>query len=126
MEFLIVAIAVVIIFICNNIIRPKEILGQVKPWVRSLMEKDYEFLLRVKYKDNDLDINALFSRRIRDGILVTFILFFILAITGYLNYLFAIFAFVAGFLTFKSSYMKLKSYYKTRMHHMDSRLPYYL
>ena len=66
MEFLIVAVAVVLIFIVNNIISPKSILGQVSPWVRSLMEKDYEFLLRVKYKDKDLDINVLFSRRIRE------------------------------------------------------------
>ena len=126
MEFAIVAIAVILIFVCNNIINPKSILGQVKPWVRSLMEKDYEFLLRVKYKDKDLDINALFSRRIRDGILITAFIIFLLAITGYLNYMFVIFAFVAGFLVFKSSYTKLKGYYKARIHYMDSMLPYYL
>ena len=42
------------------------------------MEKDYEFLLRVKYKDADLDVEALFSRRIRDGILITAVLIFVL------------------------------------------------
>ena len=126
MEFIIVAIAVVIIFLYNQILQPKSIINQVSPWVRKLMEKDYEFLLRIKYKDADLDVNALFSRRIRDGILITLVLIFILAITGYLNYMFGLFCFVAGFMVFKSGYTKLKNYYKARLHYMDSMLPYYL
>ena len=93
MEFLIVGIAVVFIFLYNKIIEPKSIIGQVNPFLKKLMEKDYEFLLRVRYKDADLDINALFSRRIRDGILITAVLIFMLVVTGYLNYLFALLCF---------------------------------
>ena len=126
MVYVIVAIAVILIFIYNSIIDTKSILGQVNPFLKKFMEKDYEFLLRVKYKDKDLDVNALFSRRIRDGVLITMVFLFMLAITGYLSYLYAILAFVAGFVTFKSGYTKLKSYYKARLHHMDSMLPYYL
>lgn len=126
MEFVIVAIAVIIIFLYNKIIDTKSFLGEVNPFLRKFMEKDYEFLLRVKYKDKDLDVNVLFSRRIRDGILVAAVLIFILAITGYLNYLWAIFALLGGFVVFKSGYTKLKSYYKARLHYMDSMLPYYL
>ena len=126
MEFIIVVIAVILIFVVNRIVNPKSILGQVNPFLQKLMEKDYEFLLRVKYKDADLDVNALFSRRIRDGILITAGLIFVLAITGYLNYMFILLAFVAGFVTFKSGYTRLKSYYKARLHYMDSMLPYYL
>lgn len=126
MEFVIVAIAVIIIFLYNKIIDTKSFLGEVNPFLRKFMEKDYEFLLRVKYKDKDLDVNALFSRRIRDGILVAAVLIFILAITGYLNYMWAIFALLGGFVVFKSGYTKLKSYYKARLHYMDSMLPYYL
>ena len=126
MEFIIVAIAVIIIFLYNKIIEPKVIIGQVNPVLKKLMEKDYEFLLRVKYKDANIDPGALFSRRIRDGILITAVLIFIVAITGYLNYMFLIFCFIAGFMVFKSGYSKLKSYYKARLHYMDSMLPYYL
>ena len=126
MEFIIVAIAVIIIFLYNKIIEPKTILNQVDPILKKLMEKDYEFLLRVRYKDADIDVNALFSRRIRDGILITIVLIFMLAITGYLNYMFVLFCFVAGFMVFKSGYTKLKSYYKARLNYMDSMLPYYL
>lgn len=126
MEFVIVAIAVVLIFAYNQIIDAKSFLGEVNPFLRKFMEKDYEFLLRVKYKDKDLDVNALFSRRIRDGVLITAVIIFFLAITGYLNYMYVIFAFVGGFVVFKSGYTKLKTYYKARLHYMDSMLPYYL
>ncbi len=126
MIYLIVAVAILIIFIYNKIIDTKSFLGEVSPWVRRLMESDYEFLLRVRYKDADLDINVLFQRRIRDGIMITALILFGLAMTGYLNYMFIIFAFIAGFIVFKSSYFKLKNYYKARLHNMDSMLPYYL
>ena len=126
MMYLIVAVAIILIFWRNNIIDTKSILGQVNPILKKFMEKDYEFLLRVKYKSKDIDVNALFSRRIRDGILITAVVIFMLAITGYLTYMYAMFAFVAGFMTFKSGYTNLKSYYKARLHHMDAMLPYYL
>ena len=124
--YIIVTIAVIGIFIANKVISTKSLLGQVDPLVKRLMEKDYEFLLRVKYKDADLDINALFYRRIRDGILITIVLIFLLAILGYLNYMWIFGAFIGGFLVFKSGYTRLKSYYKARLHYMDSMLPYYL
>ena len=126
MEFVIVSIAVILIFMCNNLVSPKSILNQVNPLLQKLMEKDYEFLLRIKYKDADLDVGALFSRRIRDGILITAVVIFMLAITGYLNYMFLLISFVVGFVVFKSGYTNLKSYYKARLHYMDSMLPYYL
>ena len=85
--YIIVVMAVIAIFIVNKVVNPKSILGQIDPWVKKLMEKDYEFLLRVKYKSDDLDINALFMRRIRDGILASAVAIFMLAMLGYLNYL---------------------------------------
>ena len=125
--YIVVIIAVVLIFVVNNIVKPKLIMGQVNPLLKKLMEKDYEFLLRIKYNGaDDLDVDALFMRRIRDGILVTVVVIFMLAITGYLSYLYLILAFVAGFVTFKSGYTRLKSFYKARLHYMDSMLPYYL
>lgn len=126
MEFIIVIIAVILIFVYNQIVDVKSFIKDVNPFLRRFMEKDYEFLLRVKYADADLDVNALFSRRIRDGILVTIVFIFALAITGFINYMYIIFALVAGFVTFKSGYTRLKSYYKSRLNYMDSMLPYYL
>ncbi len=126
MEFLIVTILIIIIVIVNNIVDTRRFFEQVNPFLQKFMEKDYEFLLRVKYKDKDLDVNALFSRRIRDGIITAAVLIFLLAVTGYLNYMWAFGACIGGFLVFKSGYTKLKTFYKARLHTMDSMLPYYL
>ena len=124
--YIIVTICVIGVFIVNNIITPKSILGQVNPILKRFMEKDYEFLLRVKYKEDDIDVNALFMRRIRDGIIVAAFLIFVLAMLGYLNYLWGLGACLGGFVIFKSGYTRLKGYYNARLHYMDSMLPYYL
>ena len=124
--YIFVTILVIFIFCYNKIFDTKRFFNDVNPFLKRLMEKDYEFLLHMKYKDADLDVNALFSRRIRDGILVFVVILFLLAITNYMNYLYALLALVAGFVTYKSGYTKLKSYYKARLNYMDSMLPYYL
>ena len=126
MELVIVAVIIIFIALYNQIIDTKGFIEDVKPLVRKLMESDYEFLLRVKYRDKDLDINTLFYNRIRDAIITTAVAIFVLAMTGYLSYMFAMGACILGFLTFKSQYSSLKSYYKARLHYMDSMLPYYL
>ena len=126
--YIIVTVAVLLIFISNKVIDTKNIINSTKPWVKKLMEKDYEFLLRVKYKGaNDLDVNVLFQRRIRNGLILGAVIIFVLAITGYLNYLFGLIGLIgAFFLGFKSDYTKLKAYYKNRLHYIESMLPYYL
>lgn len=127
MYFAIVAIIILFVFCYNQTVDVKYFVNQASPLLKKLMEPDYEFLLHVKYPTaDDLDVDALFGRRIRDGVLVTAIAIFILAITGYLSYVFAIVAVVLGVVTFKSSYTTLKNYYKARLHYMDSMLPYYL
>ena len=126
MELVIVAVIIVFIAFYNQILDTKRFMRDIKPLFKKLMEKDYEFLLRVKYKDKEIDINKLFSNRIRDGILVAAVAIFVLAITGYLTYLYAILACVLGLFAFKSQYNSLKGYYKARLHYMDSMLPYYL
>ena len=126
MELVIVAVIVIFIALFNQIIDTKSFISDVKPLVRQLMEKDYEFLLRVKYKDKNLDINKLFSNRIRDGVLTIALGIFVLAITNNLSYMFAIGACILGYVVYKSNYSSLKSYYKARLHYMDSMLPYYL
>lgn len=126
MELVIVAVIVVFLAVYNQIIDTKKFIVDVKPFIRNLMEKDYEFLLRIKYKAKDLDINTLFANRIRDGILTTALAIFVLAISKNLSYMFVMGAFILGFIIFKSQYTSLKSYYKARLHYMDSMLPYYL
>ena len=126
MELVIVAVIVIFIALYNQIIDTKSFIGDIKPLVRKLMESDYEFLLRVRYRDKQLDINKLFYNRIRDGVLTIALTIFVLALSKNLTYMFAMFAFILGFVVFKSQYNTLKNYYKARLHYMDSMLPYYL
>lgn len=126
MELVIVAIIIIFIAAYNKIIDTKSFISDINPTLQKMMEKDYEFLLRVKYKDADLDINKLFSNRIRDGILITAVGIFMLAILNYLSYMYVLFVCILGFVVFKSQYTNLKSYYKARLHTMNSMLPYYL
>ena len=126
MIFILIAIIVVFLFSYNQIIDTKSFIKEINPTLKKLMESDYVFLLRVKYKDKDIDVNKMFSNRIRDGILVTAVLLFMLAIIGYFTYMYVLIAFIVGFVAFKSQYTNLKAYYKARLHYMDSMLPYYL
>ena len=126
MIYVIVAVAVVLIFLSNKLLDTKSFLNDVKPLYKRMMEKDYEFLLHVRYQANDLDVNKLFELRLRDGALTIILGLFMLYITGYLSYLFAMGVFVLGFIMFKSRYSTLKTYYKNRLHNMDTMLPYYL
>ena len=70
MEFLFVAIIIIFIFVYNKLIDTDKFINEVYPMFKKLMEKDYEFLLRVKYGEKDIDVNDRFGKRIRDGILV--------------------------------------------------------
>lgn len=126
MEFFIVVIAVILIFVYNKIIDTKEFIVRVNPFLKKLMEKDYEFLLRIKYPNQNLDINKLFEARIRNGIITILVGIFFLLITGFFNYMYVLFVLILGFIVFKSGYTNLKTYYKARLHSMDSMLPYYL
>ena len=45
--YIIVTVAVLVIFIYNKVVDTKSIINATRPWVKKLMEKDYEFLLRV-------------------------------------------------------------------------------
>lgn len=126
--YVIVTVAIILIFICNKVIDVKSIIKSTNPLLQKLMESDYEFLLRVRYNGaDDIDAYELFQKRIRNGFILSFVAIFALAITGYLNYLFGLIALIlAFFLGFKSEYTKLKAYYRARLHYIESMLPYYL
>ena len=123
---IIVSIIFVFIVFYNKIIDTKSMLNQMNPYIQRMMEKDYEFLLRVRYKGSDIDAQALFMRRLRDGILTAIVGVFALLFLGKFNYIALIVVLILAFLVFKSGYTRLKAYYKARLNLMDSMLPYYL
>lgn len=88
-----------------------------------LKEKDYDFYAKAKYGDS-IDLQKLFNQRLRNGLLVMFMLF--LVFIGDLSYINVLTAILGGYGVFKISYLQLKSYYKKHLHEIDLMLPYYL
>ena len=56
MEFLIVGVIILFILFYSKRIDAKKFVGDIEPYFKMLMEDDYEFLLKLKYGDKDLDV----------------------------------------------------------------------
>lgn len=123
MEILIVAIVILFIMEYSKKIDSNKFFNESKKHLNILKEDDYEFLLRAKYGDKAAPDYA-FSRRIRNGIVVTLVL--ICVFLSKLSFINVLAAFIVGYLIFKSEYRELKRYYKVHLHEINMLLPYYL
>ncbi len=123
MIFLLIAVIVFFIVIYNKIIEPEQFINETQPFFKFLIESDYEFLLKIRYGP-DVNVSKKFGERIRNGLIV--IAFMIFLFLSDMQFVYVLFAIVAGFVTFKQPYTALRSYYKRNLHHIDLMLPYYL
>lgn len=123
--FLAVAAIIIFIFLYNNVFDKNRFVRDISPLFKKLMEKDYLFLLNVRYGDQDIDASKLFEMRIRNGLTGLIITAFILLIMGF-NIIYLIIGIAVSIYLFKDQYIRLKSYYKARIHTIDLMLPYYL
>lgn len=124
MEILIVGVIILFLLVYNNVISTKTFMGDNQKYFDLLKEKDYEFLLRTKYGDKVVDPDALYMKRVRNGLMVSIVLIFVF-ITK-LSIIYIIISLVLGYIVFKSDYNNLKSFYKKHLNEIDSLLPYYL
>lgn len=92
-------------------------------YFQKLKESDFEFYAKAKYGDA-IDIDKLFNQRLRDAMLVTLLMGFMFI--SKFNYLMIIILFAIFLGMFKLPYFKLKKYYKSHLHLIDTQLPYYL
>lgn len=124
MEFILIAAVLIFMLEYTKTIDTRRFIGDTEPYFRFLMEDDYKFLLTVRY-GNDIDVNDLFGKRVRNGIVTIICLIFTFSMynSSFINILVA---FIVGFLIFKSPYTKLKAYYKKNLARIDQMLPYYL
>ena len=122
MIFVFVAIIFIGLFEINNHFSSKKFVNDVEPYFRILMEDDYKFLLSVKF--GDVDVNELFSKRVRNGMIAIVFMFFIFI--PRMSFLYAILSILIGFGVFKWPYIQLKNYYKGNLHKINLMLPYYL
>lgn len=124
--FLLVAIILIFIFVYNKVFDGRKFIKEITPFFKKLMEDDYEFLLRIRYEGQNIDVNELFERRIRDAVIVFFIIIFGIILLGKFAALALVLSFALAFLVYKLPYIKLKQFYNNRLHSITLLLPYYL
>ena len=123
MEVLIFGAIIIFVLFYNKTVDGQRFLADNADIFNRLREDDYDFLVHAKY-GSDVDPNQLFQKRLSSAfITIAVVLLVFLSKLSALNIVIAVFA---GFLVYKSSYNKLKKYYKKHLHDIDIMLPYYL
>lgn len=123
MNFIFIAIIILFILEYNHKIDTKKFVMDSEPYFRFLMEDDYKFLLNLKY-GNDVDVEKLFSQRIRNGMIT--ILFVVFLFLSKMSFVYFIAAIIVGFVVYKMPYTQLKKFYKNNLYKINLMLPYYL
>lgn len=122
-EVIILGLLLYIILEYNGSISTNKFINDNKDLFYKMKEKDYDFYAKAKY-GQAVDIDLLFTARLRNGLLIIFILF--LVFISDLSYIKLILMLIAGYGMFKLPYFQIKSYYKTHLAQIDMMLPYYL
>ena len=123
MELIIISAIVLFVVLQTKMVDTDELFDSNGKLMSMLKEKDYEFFAMAKY-GGDVDINALFNKRIKNaGIVLIIVVIFLIFNFTVINLVIG--ALIVGFV-FKSDYMNLKSYHKKNLQHIDQLLPYYL
>ena len=123
-EILLIGVIVFALLIYNGTISTSKFFGENRNMFEMLQEKDYEFLLRVKYGERVYDVSQVFRKRVFQGLITMLVVIFVFL--SDLKPLYILISFVLGYIVFKSQYMDLKSFYKKHLNTIDSLLPYYL
>lgn len=123
LEILTIGIIAFVVLTVNGYIKPNKFIQDNQDIFMKLKEEDYDFLVKAKYGDG-LDADVLYQRRIKNGLIVSMLLIFIML--SDLSAVKVVMAFVGGYVIFKMDYSNLKKYYKRHLVLIDSMLPYYL
>ena len=68
--FIFISVDMIAILIANNLFDRKKFVQEVTPYFGFLKEKDYEYLLKLKYGD-EIDSVKMFNKRIKNAGLIT-------------------------------------------------------
>ncbi len=126
-SLIIIIAIIVIILIVNKKIDSKQLINEIEPYFKFLMEEDYIFLLKARYGEGtEEDINNLFKRRVSSGLIALVIVYFVISISYSSLFISALLGVIVGFLIYKVDYFKLKSYYNRNLYQINLMLPYFL
>ena len=120
MQFEIVIIAVIIIFVLNYTgrINTNKFISDNTEYFRKLKEDDWDFLVKARYGDG-VNPDILFTKRIQNaGIVLVLCLFIFISNFSYATFLVSL---IAAYLMFKSGYSSMKKYYKRHLNEIDLR-----
>ncbi len=123
MEFAIVVLIMIFALTYGGAINTKKLYEDNEKFFAMLKEKDYDFLVKSKYR-GEVDPNVLFEKRIKQlTIAVVAILAILLFNFSWINLIIGI---IIVIVIYKNQYSSLKSYYKKHLTEIDQTLPYYL
>lgn len=122
--FIAIAVIIFAILIVNKKIDTKRFVQEIVPYFQFLKEKDYDFLLKLKYGD-DIDSTKMYNKRLKNAALGFGMAFIVIFIANF-GYIYLLISFIVGFILFKSEYISLTNFRKAHMHKIDLLLPYYL
>lgn len=123
MEIIVISIIVLFVVTYTKMIDLQEIFNPNSRFISLIKEKDYDFYAMTKY-GGDVDIEKLFSRRIKNTVIVLIIVSLFLIFN--FNWIDLIIGVGIIIVVYKSDYSSLKSYYKRNLLKIDQLLPYYL
>ena len=75
--YILVTATLVFIFIYNKVFDGNKFIKELSPIFRNIIEDDYEFLVRLRYEDEDIDLEEMFEKRIRNAVLTFLIVLFL-------------------------------------------------
>lgn len=123
MELIIVSVIVLFVVSYTKMVDFQEVFSANGKVSSLLKEKDYDFYAMAKY-GGEVDINALYNKRIKNtGLVIIIGLIFLVFNFTWINLI--IVCLVVG-VVYKSDYTNLKGYYKKHLQQIDQLLPYYL
>lgn len=123
MELIIITGIALFVITYTKMVNVQDLFDENGKLVGIIKEKDYNFLAMAKY-GGDVDINKLFSKRIRNtGLALIVVMLVLLFNFSVINLIVGI---VIIIVVYKSDYASLKSYHKKNLQHIDQLLPYYL
>lgn len=126
MIWMYVSISAIIIFILfqNKFLDNRKFIQEISPYFGFLKEKDYDFLLKLKYGD-DVNATEMYNKRIKTSGLVALVAFVVILTTS-LGYIYLLVSVIIAFVAFKMEYINLTNFRKRNLHKINLLLPYYL
>ncbi len=123
MEFAIVVLIILFVLSYGGAINTKKLYRDNQALFAILKEKDYDFLVKVKYEGN-MDPDILFEKRIKNLMIWFAIVLAVLLFNfSWINLIIGVIILIV---LYKDQYTRLKGYYKKNLTVIEQNLPYYL